>query len=73
MKIIGNEYTSEQILKIIREWTELTQNNFAKSIGRSERGWRMIENGERRCDLNTFLKICNKHNVEIIIRKSKNE
>ena len=73
MKIIGNEYTSNQIVKMIREWTELTQKEFAKDIGRSERGWRMIENGERRCDLSTFLEICNKHNIEIIIRKGKNE
>ena len=73
MKIIGNEYTSDQIVKMIREWTELTQKEFADSIDRSERGWRMIENGERKCDLPTFLEICNKYNIEIIIRKGKNE
>lgn len=32
MKLMANDYPSKEIIKIIREWTELTQNDFGKSI-----------------------------------------
>ena len=73
MKIKANNYQAKEVVRIIREWTELTQKDFGKSINRSERSWRMLENGERSCTLSTFLKICNEHNIEVIIRKGKNE
>lgn len=37
MKIDATNYTTEEILKIIREWTGLTQKEFDSSINRSER------------------------------------
>ena len=36
MKINANEYSAAEVMKFVREWTELTQKQFAQSIGRSE-------------------------------------
>jgi len=30
MKIIANDYTPKEIIRIIREWTELSQKEFRK-------------------------------------------
>ena len=37
MKFIANDYTPKEIIRIIREWTELTQKEFGKTINRSEK------------------------------------
>lgn len=47
MKIIANEYSPNDIIRIIREWTELTQKEFGKSIHRSEKGIQAFELGTR--------------------------
>ena len=47
MKIIANEYSPNDIIRIIREWTELTQTEFGKSIHRSEKGIQAFELGTR--------------------------
>ena len=47
MKIIANEYSPNDIIRIIREWTELTQKEFGKSIHRSEKGIQAFELGTK--------------------------
>ena len=37
MQLKANNYEPQEIIKIIREWTELTQADFAKTINRSVR------------------------------------
>ncbi len=71
MKIIANNYEANEIMKIIREWTELSQKDFAKTIGRSRDSINSIENGRNRIFLNTLLEIAKVHNIKITIEKKK--
>ena len=69
MKIIANNYEPKDIIKIIREWTELTLTDFGKSINRSLRGIQDYEAGRRCYNINTLLDIAEKHNLTITIEK----
>ncbi len=69
MKIIANDYTPSEIIRIIREWTELSQKEFAKRIHRSERGIQALELAERHYTLETLLQIANEFNITISIEK----
>lgn len=69
MKIVANDYEPKDIIKIIREWTELTQKEFGKSINRSLRGIQDYEAGRRCYNINTLLDIAEKHNIKITIEK----
>lgn len=69
MKIIANNYEPKDIIKIIREWSELTQKDFGKSINRSQRGIQDYEAGRRCYNINTLLDIAKKHNLTITIEK----
>lgn len=71
MKMIVNNYEPKDIIKIIREWTELTQKDFGKSINRSLRGIQDYEAGRRCYNINTLLDIAEKHNLTITIEKKK--
>ncbi len=69
MKIKANDYSAAEIVKIIREWTELSQKDFAESLGRSRDSINNIENGRNRIFLNTLLEIAKKYDIEITIEK----
>ena len=71
MKIIANEYEAKDVVKFIREWTDLNQKDFGKTINRSRDSINNIENGRNRMYLNDFLNMCNTHNIKIIIEKDK--
>lgn len=71
MRIKANDYKSNEIIKIIREWTELSQRDFGKSIGRSRDSINSIENGRNRIFFDTLLEIAKKHNITIIIERKK--
>lgn len=69
MKIIANNYAPKEIIRIIREWTELSQKEFGKTIHRSERGVQAFELGERSLNLQTLIQIANTHDITITIEK----
>jgi len=69
MRMRANDYEPKEIIKIIREWTELTQNDFAKSIRRSRKTIEGYEYGKINVNLTVLLKICRAHDIEIIIQK----
>lgn len=69
MKIIANEYSPNEIIRIIREWTELTQKEFGKTIHRSEKGIQAFELGTRNYDMKTLIQIANTHSLKITIEK----
>lgn len=71
MKIKATNYEPKDIIKIIREWTELTQKDFAKSIGKAERTVQGLELGETGYSMKTLLKIAKIHGLEITIEKKK--
>lgn len=69
MKINANEYQARDVVRIIREWTELTQKDFAKTLSRSRDSINNIENGRNKMYLNDFLEMCKIHNVKITIER----
>ncbi len=71
MKIIANNYEAKDVVKFIREWTDLNQKDFGKTLNRSRDSINNIENGRNRMYLNDFINMCNTHNIKIIIEKDK--
>lgn len=69
MKIKANEYQAKDIVRIIREWSELNQKDFGQTLKRSRDSINNIENGRNRMFLNDFIDMCNKHNVKIILER----
>ena len=67
MKIIANEYEAKDIIKMIRENTNLNQTKFAHKLNRSRDSINNIENGRNRMFLNDFLNMCKKFNLKITI------
>ena len=49
MKLIANDYEPKETFKIIREWTNLTQEQLGIEMGKKGRTWaKEIENGKNR-------------------------
>ena len=71
MKINANNYEAKDIIKIIREWTELSQTKFGESINRGRDSINNIENGRNKMYLNDFLEMCKIHNIKVTIEKVK--
>lgn len=71
MRILANDYQAKDIVRMIREWAELNQKDFGKTLSRSRDSINNIENGRNRMYLNDFMDMCKIHNVKIIIEKKK--
>ena len=71
MQLKTKDYQTKDISKIIREWTELTQKDFAKSLNKSKRTIESWEYGTTTMSLKTFLEITDKYGIEVIIRKKQ--
>ena len=70
MKIIANEYEPKDIMRMMRECTELNQKEFGKSINRSAKGIQAFELGTRNYNMHTLLQIAKTHNFKITIEKT---
>lgn len=70
MKIIANNYKANEIIKIIREWSEKTQSQFAEEIGKSKDTVQSYELGRNKMTLNTLLEIAKKENLIITIERN---
>ena len=75
MKLIirKNRYTKGEIMRIIREWTGLTQKQFAQDIGKSEGSVQKYEADEVNYGIETLLEIVKKHDLVVTIEKKKKE
>lgn len=69
MKFNLCDYEPKDAIRIIREWTELTQKEFGKSIGKAERTIQDYESGTCRYYIDTLYEIARVHNIEITISK----
>lgn len=69
MRLIFNNYEPKDVIMIIREWTGLTQKDFGKSIGKSERTIQDYEGGKINYSVKTLKNICQTHNIKITIEK----
>ena len=71
MKLIANDYESKDIIKIIREWTDLKQLDFGETIGRSRRTIQDYEAGITNYSVKMLLEIAKKHDIKITIESKK--
>ena len=71
MKIKLNEYDRGTFIKVLREWTGLTQKEFAKVLKKSERSIQGYEAGTINYNINTIEEIAKKFNITIIAEKKK--
>ena len=69
MKLNFNDYEPKDVIRIIREWTGLTQKEFGKTINKKERTIQDYEAGRIRYYSETLREIRKVHNIEIIITK----
>lgn len=71
MKFIANDYTQQEIIRIIREWTELSQKEFGKTIHRSEGSIQSFKLDRRNYTVQTLIQIANTHGIKITIEKEE--
>lgn len=69
MRINATDYNAKDIMKFIREWTNLSQEKFGNTINKSRDSINNYENGRNRIYLNDFIDMCKKHNIKITIEK----
>ena len=70
MKLIANDYNPNEVFKIVREWTEKTQEELSKEMGKAGRTWaKEIESGKNRFYFQDFMTICNKYGIKVTIEK----
>lgn len=68
MEIKANNYKANEILRFIRQNSDLTQKEFAKSINKSEDWEYSNECGRTRYYFTDLLDIAEKYNLDIIIK-----
>jgi len=71
MKFIANDYTKGEIIKIIREWTELTQKEFGERIGMSKSSVQDYELEKTNYGIEILMKIAKEFNLIITVEKNK--
>lgn len=69
MKIVANNYSEKDVMKILREWSGEKQTEFGKSIGLSGMTIQGYERGIRRYTFETLIKIAKKYGYTITIEK----
>jgi len=71
MRIKASEYKANEIIKIIREWTNLTQQQFGETIHHSKHTIQSMELGRNSTYLHTLLEIADIHGIDITIEKKQ--
>ncbi|MCL2884121.1 MAG: helix-turn-helix domain-containing protein [Oscillospiraceae bacterium] len=69
MKFKANDYTKGEIIRILREWTELTQKDFGAAIGKSSMSIKGYEREQTNYGIDVLLEIARKFNITITIEK----
>ncbi len=63
------DYTKGETIRIIREWTNLTQKDFATRIGKSKRTIEQYEAGTVNYGIDILKKIVKEFDIDITIKK----
>ena len=71
MKIVANNYKASELIKLIRETTNLTQKEFGAKLNRSRDSINNLENNRNGVNFDDFLDICNKFGFKITIEEVK--
>ena len=69
MRLNMKDYTKGEAIRIIREWSNLTQKDFAKRIGKSKRTIEQYEAGTVNYGIEVLKKIAKEFDIDIIIEK----
>ncbi len=69
MKINIKDYSRGEIIKFIRQWTGLTQEEFAKIMGKSKRTIEQYEAGNINYKVDFLYKLNKVFNIDIIFEK----
>ena len=71
MKFYLKDYNRGEAIRIIREWTNLTQREFGEKIGKSKRTIEQYEAGDVNYGINVLYTISKEFNIDIIFEKSR--
>ena len=69
MKIKLNDYEPKDVMRIIREWTELDRADFGDSINKSANTIKNYEIGKSNYSVLSLQKIAKKYSITITIEK----
>ncbi len=69
MEFNMKDYSKGEAIRIIREWTNLTQKDFAKRIGKSKRTVEQYEAGTVNYGVEILKTISKEFDIDIIIQK----
>ena len=69
MKLNLKDYTKGEAIRIMREWTNLTQKDFAKRIGKSKRTIEQYEAGTINYNIEVLETISKEFGIDIIFEK----
>ena len=69
MRVVANDFTAPEIMKFIRQWTEMTQVEFADTIDRRVGVVRSYEQGTRHYTFKTLPAIVEKNDLRMVIEK----
>ena len=71
MKFYLKDYNRGEAIRIIREWTNLTQREFGEKIGKSKRTIEQYEAGDVNYGINVLYTISKEFNIDVIFEKSR--
>ena len=71
MRFKLKDYKTNEALRMIREWTGLTQGEFAKTINKSRHTVQSWELGRSVPSLTTFYEVAKKHNLDVTVEKKR--
>lgn len=71
MKLRLNDYSQSEAIKIIREWSGMTQTAFARSIGKTLQTVQRYESGEINYSMHTFYQIMKTHGLAVTVEKKR--
>ena len=69
MKLNVRDYDKGEIMKIIRQWTGLTQREFSAKMNKSKRTIEQYEAGTVNYNIEFLMNLCKTFDIDITIRK----
>ena len=70
MKLNVKDYNKGEIMKIVRQWTGLTQREFSSKMNKSKRTIEQYEAGTVNYNIDFLMNLCKTFDIEITIRKT---
>lgn len=71
MKLRLNDYSQAEATKIIREWSGMTQTEFAQTINKTLQTVQRYESGEINYSMGTFYDIIAAHGLVVTVEKKQ--